>query len=299
MTQSLIQSFTLREIIDLYDMNLASNEIVVLDSTRMEDIELNHPSKSISFGLLLVTEGEAVIGVDFQDVRLQEKNIVFLFPNNIFEFKELSANCQIKGVLVSIDFFSGLNLQITSQEVLNTLSNNFSKVAVVNDEIFNIISNHISRIKNLNTPDVSNMFKEEMFKLYFSLIMYELTSFTVEQAATGHMVTIRKEDIAMQFVTLIAVDFKMHKDVQYYADKLLITRTHLTRIIKEVLGKTPKQIIEGKIIAEAKVLLLKNEISIIQVMSEINFNDQAAFSKFFKKNTGVSPNLYRKQMMRS
>lgn len=297
MNQSVIPILTLRQIIDLHDVSLSFDEIFVLDNDNIENIQINYPSKAMCFGLILITKGSALIGVDFQNIELKERDALFLFPSNIFEFKSVSEDCKLQGVLCSIDLFSELNLKMSSQEVLDAFSNNFSKVLSLTQDIFETVSTHIKTIKNLNSPDISNIFKIEMLKLYYSLIMYEMINYNTSRKTYDNIATFRKEDIALQFVSLIAVNFTLHKDVQYYADQLLITRTHLTRTIKDVLGKTPKQIIEAKIIAEAKVLLLKNELSITQVMAEINFEDQAAFSKFFKKNTGISPNMYRKQIL--
>lgn len=297
MNQSIIPILTLKQIIELHDVSLAFDEIFVLDNDNIENIQVNYPSKAMCFGLILITKGSALIGVDFQNIELKEMDVLFLFPSNIFEFKSVSEDCKLQGVLCSIDLFSELNLKMSSQEVVDALSNNFSKVLSLTKDIFETVSAQITKIKMLNNPDVSNIFKIDMLKLYYSLIMYDLINYNTSRNSYDNTATFRKEDIALQFVSLIAVNFTLHKDVQYYADQLRITRTHLTRTIKEVLGKTPKQIIEAKIIAEAKVLLLKNELSITQVMAEINFEDQAAFSKFFKKNTGVSPNMYRKEIL--
>lgn len=104
--------------------------------------------------------------------------------------------------------------------------------------------------------------------------------------------------MAVRFIGLIARDFRQHREVQYYADQMHISRKHLTRSVKEVYDLTPKQIIDKKIIGEAKVLLQKTELTISEVMQELNFDDQAAFSKFFKNNTGLSPLSYRKQILK-
>lgn len=282
---------------DWQKVNLVNHDIWAFDlsSNLLKEENLNYPSKVICFGLFLIKGGEATITIDFQELHLVQNDILHLFPNNILEFKKLSVDCQIKAVVVSIDYFSELNLELNSETAFDILSNNYSKLVSLSPSVCATISYNIKRLQRLNNPTNSNYFNAEMLKLYFSLIMYDLANFTQDQIRNNSFKSFRKEDIAIRFASLVGQNFRNRKDVQYYADQLFITRTHLTRTIKDVFQKTPKEIIEDKIIAETKILLLKNELSITQVMGDLNYYDQAAFTKFFKKNTGVTPNQYRKR----
>ena len=296
--QPTIPIYTLREVIDWQNVELVNKNIWAFDinSSNSHVVELNFPSKVLCFGLLLVQRGELILNVDFQKMDLEKNDIVNLFPNNIIEFKRISKNARLKFILISIDYFSELNVEINSQEAFDILSNNYLKqVSLDDDTMFSIIY-HINTIQGLNNPENPNSFNLEMLKLHFSLIMYSLANYTQTQSEKGEFKTSRKEDIAVKFVSLVGQYFRYHRNVQYYADSIFVTRTHLTRTIKDVFNKNPKQIIEEKLIAEIKVFLMKKEFSIAEVMREFAFDDQPAFSKFFKKHTGVSPNFYRKEM---
>ncbi|GAA4160843.1 response regulator transcription factor [Chryseobacterium ginsenosidimutans] len=283
--------------IDWQKVNLVNNNIWAFDLSPqiLTEENLNYPSKVICFGLFLITSGEAVINIDFQELHLCKNDILNLFPNNILEFKKLSEDCHIKAVVISIDYFTELNIGLNSQYAFDILSNNFSKLVSLSPSICKAISYNIRCIQRLNNPDITNHFSIEMLKMYFSLIVYDLANFMEYELKNNNFKSFRKEDIAIKFVNLVAHNFRKRKDVQYYADLLFITRTHLTRTIKDVFQKKPKEIIEDKIISETKILLLKNELSITQIMDDLNYNDQAAFTKFFKKNTGITPHQYRKR----
>ncbi|WP_312076802.1 helix-turn-helix domain-containing protein [Chryseobacterium sp.] len=296
MEKPIIPIYTLRKIIDWQNVQLVNPDVWAFDinSSNSIVVELNFPSKVICFGLFLVQRGEVLINVDFQEIQLKKNDVVNLFPNNVIEFKKISNNARLKFILISIDYFSELNLELNSQEAFDILSNNYLKQVTLDDETMFSIIYHINHIQELNNPENANNFNLEMLKLHFSLIMYSLANYTQTQSEKGEYKTSRKEDIAVKFVGLVGQYFRYHKDVQYYADAIFVTRTHLTRTIKDVFNKNPKQIIEEKLIAEIKVFLMKKEFSIAEVMREFAFEDQAAFSKFFKKHTGVSPNFYRK-----
>ncbi len=54
--------------------------------------------------------------------------------------------------------------------------------------------------------------------------------------------------------------------------------------------------IHQRLILEAKRLLLHSTISAKEVAYSLNFNDPSYFSRFFKTNTGFSPEGFRKEI---
>ena len=62
-------------------------------------------------------------------------------------------------------------------------------------------------------------------------------------------------------------------------------------------SKTPKQLIDEQLIAEAKVLLNEPCLSVTEIAELLNFADQSYLSRFFKKNTGMSPKEFRLQKL--
>lgn len=294
-----IPIFTLSQIIDLQNVNLINRDILAytFDSEEMSELKLNYPVKLMSFVWLVVTNGSTTVNIEFQEMVLEKKDVVFLYPGNVLEFKEISSDFSFKEILISVDYISEVNLQLNSQEAFEVFSNSYSRLVSLTKDCYEFVIYHIDRLQFLNNVINNNVFSIEMLKNTFSLIVYELTNFVQYRQKNENLKSFRKEDIAIRFVGLVALNFRIRKDVRFYADLIFISRTHLTRTIKEVFGKTPKQIIEDKIIAEAKILLLKKEFSIIQVMNELNFDDQSIFTKFFKKAVGITPNSYRKKML--
>lgn len=292
--ESEIPVSTLQEIIDDSKQKLINDRLFVLDIDKQETekIQCSYPSRTNYVAIFIIKEGTLILDVDSNYIELKALDFINIFPHNVVEFKHFSPCCLIKAVLISPSFISELNFPINSKESLNVL-NNYSKVVSLNEDFMTIAEYHINRLKAINQQDNNHYFQTELLKNYFISFIYEIANFSKWQTNEHSILSNRKEDIAINFINLVSMDFREHKDVQYYADKMYISRKHLTRTIKEVLHKVPKKIIEDKTIAEAKVLLLKNELNINQVYSKLNFADHAMFSKFFKKNTGFSPSGYR------
>lgn len=301
MSKSSIPVFTLKDIIEanstqLFDENVAVFDILQRES--VDEIELNYPCKVDFMGILLVTEGEAIIKVDFEQMKLKPMDLVSIFPNNVVEFIAISNDCTLKAASVSYNYMAELHFNIDSSEALQLFSNTYSNFIRLDEEIYQAVLYHMARIAEVNTQKSMMPFMRELIKSHITLMTYELASFKQFYERKYVFKSSRKEEMAVRFIGLIARDFRQHREVQYYADQMHISRKHLTRSVKEVYDLTPKQIIDKKIIGEAKVLLQKTELTISEVMQELNFDDQAAFSKFFKNNTGLSPLSYRKQILK-
>lgn len=101
--------------------------------------------------------------------------------------------------------------------------------------------------------------------------------------------------IASNFYQLVADHFRVHRDIEYYADKLCITPGYLSIIIKKIGSENPKSAIDYMVISELKHLLLNSEMNINQIAHKLNFTDASYMCRYFRKHTGMSTSEFRKQ----
>lgn len=78
-----------------------------------------------------------------------------------------------------------------------------------------------------------------------------------------------------------------------YAERLAVHVNHLNRVMKENTGKTTTDIITGRIIQEAKILLKQTNWNISEIAYSLGFEEVAHFSNFFKKQTTLTPVAFR------
>ena len=101
-----------------------------------------------------------------------------------------------------------------------------------------------------------------------------------------------------QFMQLIREHSTCEHQVPFYTEQLCITPRYLYEITTQYMnGKTPKQLIDEQLIAEAKVLLNEPCLSVTEIAELLNFADQSYLSRFFKKNTVMSPKEFRLQKL--
>lgn len=104
----------------------------------------------------------------------------------------------------------------------------------------------------------------------------------------------KKDKLVEKFLVHVRENFKGHRDVDFYADKLFLTPKYLSKALKQASGKTAAGWIADHVILEAKALLKSTNLTVQQISDELSFPSQSFFGKYFKRRTGYSPKEYRK-----
>ena len=102
------------------------------------------------------------------------------------------------------------------------------------------------------------------------------------------------EEIFIEFIRLLPRYFAQHHDIPFYADQLHISTVYLSRVVRQVTGRTVIDYINQMLMIEATFLLKTSQLSISQIADYLHFADTPSFSKFFLRLKGMSPKEYRK-----
>ena len=139
--------------------------------------------------------------------------------------------------------------------------------------------------------------RRESLRLLYGLFLNELRSIE-EHSVKEHRFSPRVEEIFLEFMHLLTRHFAEHHDIAFYADRLNITSTYLSRIIKKVSGgRTVVGYISQMLLMEATFLLSQTSLSIAQISDRLHFSEPAAFTRFFQNMRGVTPKGYRKECL--
>jgi AraC family transcriptional activator of pobA len=104
-------------------------------------------------------------------------------------------------------------------------------------------------------------------------------------------------DYTLLFKDLLEAGYKRVKQVSSYASQLSVTKKRLNQATTRVLGKSPKNIIDERVILEAKRLLVHTHENIKEIGYVLGFQDPAYFIKFFRKHCGITPVAFREQAL--
>lgn len=82
-------------------------------------------------------------------------------------------------------------------------------------------------------------------------------------------------------------------DLDQIARQACFSRFHFIRLFRQAYGCTPHQYLVQQRIAQAKVLLAANQLSITEVCLAVGFQSLGSFSLLFRRQVGLSPSDFR------
>ncbi len=241
-----------------------------------------HAHRHNFYEILFFLTGDAIHDIDFTTWKARQGAVHFVAPENVHillrDKKALGCSLMFMHEVFPEELLSRLpfshpkpTLQLTEKQM--------NKVSMMLEMIRDEISEYSER---------SNQF----VRMQMQALLHYLSGI---HASTTTDVQSTLAPIILTFRQAIQQHYKEHLNVNDYADRLHISPKHLIDLCKKHTGKTPLQLIREYTVAEAKRLLYNTGLTVKEVAYELNFDDPANFSKYFKSVCGYSPANYRRE----
>lgn len=107
----------------------------------------------------------------------------------------------------------------------------------------------------------------------------------------------RLPSLLQNFYNLVDEHFILQKNTGFYAEKLAVSSGHLATLCREHLGQSAKEIIDQRVLLEAKRHLLGTTYSIKEITYLLDFNCMSRFAIFIKTKTGYYPKEFRNRFI--
>lgn len=245
-----------------------------------------------AFIMILVEKGNAEISLDHKTYHITSEKMAFIIPNHLFRIYNMSSDFIARVLMIDRSFF---------EEIMQKINSSFNYISFKRNPIVRLELN-----ENADLQKVLLSFQEKI-RLHTHFFYKELIHNTTETLLLEflnvlarkkndfiHTMFSRQEDLVDKFFKLLANHAKEQHLLSFYADKLFITPKYLSVILKKLTGKTGSKWISDTLVFEAKKLIKSPSSNIQEVAYALNFNDQSAFRRFFKKSMGISPIIYRR-----
>lgn len=221
--------------------------------------------------------------------KINQKTLFFISPAHVYAWKR---DENLKGYLL---YFDKAFLSLFREEI-----------QIEYLKIFDVTLNNILKIKEKEFAKVLFLF-ELLHEYYQENQMYATTILRSSLLNLLNIVAawkLNEEKLTIStspanrhyqaYLNLVNSLFLKEKSVLFYARQLYISPNHLNAICKANTGKTAKMIISERILEEAKYLITFSDKTFSEVAFYLGFKEVAHFSRFFKKQAGISPQDYRK-----
>lgn len=236
---------------------------------------------------------QSKIQVDFQEFQIESDSLLFLNPKVVIKPNENPCGGELL-LHFNRDFYC---IEIHDQEVAcdGILYNNVFEIPFIqlNEDQSADIQKIIQEIQAEMKDQDANT--EEMLRILLKLIILKSTRIWKKQ----HLLSENEQQSDVQFLRkfskLVEQYYKTHHSVADYAEMLFLTPKNLSKKISLISKDTPNDIIKNRIILESKRLLAHTAMTVKEIAFSLNYEDDAYFSRFFTKNTGISPLSFRKQ----
>lgn len=247
-------------------------------------------------GILMCTDGDIDISINQIDYHITGSTLLIAHPSSIVHI--IRSKREYHGILLFVarDFLAKniVNAQLVKpfrqinnhQYTLTDLTKEQQKILI---DIYKLI------YRKRETK--SSVFQQETLRNLFLVFVCEVAEIFLKSKKVENRST-RNEEITDSFFNLLLQPIKISNKTAFFANQLNISSKHLIKAIKTTTGKSPGTFINEKIADHAKVLLTDKELTISQVSEKLGFSETSSFSKFFKKQTKLSPTQFKEQIYR-
>ena len=205
---------------------------------------------------------------------VKPNDFFFILPGSIIQLGDKSEDLLLYVMGASTDFLSDKSMKTNIQLFLHVKDN--PKINLDEEESEMLFS-----------------FIEFIVQSLFMGFCYEVSAIFRRTLVTTSQQLNRNEILFKELMQLIVTHYKTERSVGFYAGKLCLTDKYLTRIIREVSGKTISEWIKTALIFDAKSQLKYTRKTIQEISNDLNFPNPSFFGKFFKQHTGMTPKAYR------
>jgi AraC family transcriptional activator of pobA len=281
-----VLTYTLQQLFAPHNAGHIDRSIHIVNSSGIQvDALVTNPFRTDHFTFVVVKKGEIVIKVNLMEIKVGAQNMLALSPHMVRQCISISADAEITTVAFTSKHLenAGIHLKdINTYEFLSPQLNPLLKLEKREfDELFKLLDILEFKLYNNN----GRLYQSEVAMKIFGGLIYDLSSLFERQEITKEIHATRKEQLNE--------NFKEIRSTSAYADLLHVTPKHLSDTLKKLSGKTAGKYIEEMVTMEAKILLNNSHLTIGEIASFLSFSDQFIFSKYFKKQSGLSPSQYR------
>lgn len=236
-----------------------------------------------SFVFIFFEKCKGVHSIDFIEFEENDNQVHISFPGQIHSWKTILAK--------------GHKLIVSKKFIEKNLFNTSFSLSLINRDpivdvpapITHLLSGEFMLLKEeLNAGTGQHNIVDLRTQLILTYIDNLLKGRSKQPGYTE-----KRHQAVKKFIDLVEINFADSKSVAFYADKLSITSNYLSILTKRYLKLSAKDLIDARVVLEAKRLLAGSGLSIKEIAYRLGFPTNSSFTAFMITKTGFSPSSYR------
>ena len=253
------------------------------ERSKLHDWEIKAHRHVDLMQLLYVQGGDAVLKVEDAVVHVDRPMLQIVPAMSIHSFK-FSQDIQGHILTFAQPLLQGLSAALEGADISKNVCHEAGEDAAHLDMLFNAISTEYRQKRRGRQLALHSL---------INLLMVWILRKNSEKAESQLHTTERGLEHLQSFVSMLEHRYREHWPISRYASALGISANHLNSLCRRLGGQSALQMINERLLLEAKRCLIYTEMTINQVSDSLGFSEPAYFSRFFKRSSGVSPKEFR------
>jgi AraC-like DNA-binding protein len=226
-------------------------------------------------------------------------SMMFIKPRQIIEFKNLEFDEDAFIMFIHEDFLNGhfLHTEINKYAFFDYETNEALHLSPKEEQI---IWDLFFKIENEYLSNTDEYSRDIMLTHIDSMLKYSQRfykrQFINRAELSGKTVSKFNDALAAYFKNGLLINQGL-PTVSMLASQLNLSSRYLSDMLKQETGKTAIDLIHIYLVNEAKNRLLGDDRNVSEIAYDLGFENLPYFSRLFKKETGFSPNQFKKQLM--
>lgn len=254
------------------------------------------PHRTNFYHVFLFENCNPIHFIDFEPVKIEPYSLLFIDKDRVHQF-DLLSKYEGKILIFTEDFFC------TSENDSNYLKSTILFNNIENKPTINVnkqnFEKYITSCKNIS--EELNLPEDSLKPYILKNLLHNFLLLAEREKLKQGLTEIKKGtalEHTMLFRDLVEKNYKKLKNVNDYASHIFISEKRLGQATSKVLGKSPKEIINDRILLEAKRLLVHTHLSVKEIGQQLGFEDSSYFVRYFKKNANVTPIEFRSKFFK-
>jgi AraC-like DNA-binding protein len=238
------------------------------------------------FFVLALKKGKGKHVIDFVEYAVQDNCVFVMRPGQVHQL-DLKAGSE--GYLMEFNMeFYRLNDRGTGQVLRKATSANLCAMPATAFDKLHFILQAIFQEYSDAKDGYNSVIRAQLDIFFIEFVRNRQQNKTAPSDVNPY-----EQERLDEFIQLIEDNVSVKKQVSEYAEMLNISPYQLSAITRNLMGKTPSEIITDYIILEAKRHLLATSDQVNQIAWHLGYEDPSYFIRFFRKHTGISPEAFR------
>ena len=239
--------------------------------------------------LIIVCHQGAILNDKVAEHRLRAHDVSVLMPEQIVMPVSVTSDLRCTNVAVSRHFYE----RLLHQYPYTRCASHFRRrpPCLLTEEQFQNVLDAVNLIRTVSRS--ASPYRQDQLAHLLSIFIsmlgeYHMANYPDEQEGS--------DSLFSRFYELLIRHHRESREMAFYAHECCLSPKHFSEVIKRETALSPSQWISTYVTICAKSLLdSRKDYTVQQISHYLGFTEQASFTRFFKRETGLTPSEYRER----